>query len=217
MTLYRPFYFCKLIGFQNCSYNALPSLHGNPSELVAHLFEFHPEIGHTLVPAEDESRILLNYENFLKRANKLEKGEVAIWTPHLIRLKTKTEENNAEVQGENDQAGAGTLFLILCQISQLSRNGAWICLCLDMPVVNEQHQISMDVTGNSKTSNAVVQYQIKEQNGSKLGNVEDDETNGDGVLLVGILMQRMRACKTISIFTGLYITCFYKHMLFLDM
>lgn len=134
----RPFYFCKLIGFRDCPYNAVGSLmESGCKELITHLLEVHPEIQQTSINAG--RWLQLNYDNFLCRAsttvaskNNLEKGSTVIWEPHLVTLRETI------------------VLLLLCQISAETRNAAWICLRMTDECGEE----------DDDRSNIAIQYQI---------------------------------------------------------
>ncbi len=195
LHIHRPFYFCKLIGFQNCSYNAISSLLGNSDDLLLHLRNDHPEIQETELGKDNH--VELSYENFLCRASQLERSSVAIWTPHLVKVMGKEDEQD-------------TLLLFLCQISEMTRNAAWICLCMTtdtitttqgtsdlLPTSDPQNESVIDVSRNRKTSSVninkiatVITYQIKGQRNDcdtiNLDHDQNEDDNCEPALLVGI-------------------------------
>lgn len=100
----------------------------------------------------------------------MDRGSVAIWTPHLVKV------NIGQVDEQD------TLLLLLCQISEVTRNAAWICLCMttDIPktttqdtsdllqTAEPQNESVVDVSrkissGNNNKIATVITYQIKGQ------------------------------------------------------
>lgn len=75
---------------------------------------------------EGDVRMRLTYKSLLSKTNNnnLEKGSVTAWTPHLITY-------YSEGKGLEEGAVAPIHLLILCQVSEATRNAAWICLNLD--------------------------------------------------------------------------------------
>ncbi|CAL8133605.1 unnamed protein product [Orchesella dallaii] len=156
---YEPFYFCKLIGFQSCSYNC--DTKERAQNLLSHLNEAHPEILESLEYLS-ASTFSMMYENFYTKIHSLEKGCFSIWTPHLVKLK-----NTKEIYADVEKQAAGDeemVLLFLCQVSEATKNVAWICLCLTD---------SFKRTGNKKSISTqpgiLVEYRIK---GKRFDNVD---------------------------------------------
>lgn len=167
----------------------------------------HPEIQETELGKD--SHVQLSYENFLGRANHLERGAVAIWTPHLVKVIGKEDEQSA-------------LLLFLCQISEVTRNAAWICLCMTtdttniptthnvsdlLPTTDPQNESVIDVSCRRKTSNAnnnkiasIITYQIKGQRNDydriNLNHHQNElDDNCEPELLVGTHVTYACLCK----------------------